>query len=94
MPALLKLTIEKSDGDKSTYPVLPKTIVAFERKFATGIGIIKDQQKMEHIYWLAWDSARTVGDTNKLFEDWLDEIAEVEVDSDTAPLGAGRSQAS
>lgn len=87
MAGLTKVQVEKADGSKVTYPVLPKTIVAFERKFSMSLG---DLSTMEHTYWLAWDAESTAlkskGSVTKLFDDWLEDLVDVVVEGDAVPL--------
>jgi hypothetical protein len=90
----MKLTVEHTDGERATYTVLPKTIVAFERQFKTGLGAIATDSRMEYIYWLAWDSEKTAGKVVKPFDGWLDDVVSVESEDDAAPLVTEPSPAS
>ncbi len=96
MAQVLKLAVEKADGSSVSLSLLPKTIVAFERHFGVGLSALQ-QGHMEHVYWLAWDAEnlkiRAQGGVTKLFDDWLDDIADVEVEGDVTPLVQGRSPA-
>lgn len=94
MAEVMEITIEKADGSTDTVTILPKTIVAFERQYGTGLGAIKDSGKMEYIYWLAWDAestkTRLSGGATKLFDDWLETVATVDVKDDVpTPLSVG-----
>ncbi|MCU1494809.1 MAG: hypothetical protein JWO62_2573 [Acidimicrobiaceae bacterium] len=91
MAKLLKLTVERIDGSKDTYPVLAKTKIAFERHFGVGIGTLGESKRTEHVYWLAWDAEHTAGKVVKLFDDWANDIADVDVDEESAPLDAAAS---
>jgi hypothetical protein len=62
------------------FPVRPRTVLAFERKF--GMGMAKafgTDQRHEHIYFLGWEAMRSSGHVVKPFETWLDEVEEVEL---------------
>jgi hypothetical protein len=74
----MKLTVERNDGSSDTYTIKPVTIVAFERQFATGIGSLETDRRMEYLYWLAWDAEKRAGKIVKPFDGWLDEIADVD----------------
>lgn len=78
----LKVTVVKLDGSAETYPITPKSMVAFERHFACGIGVMSNPStvRMEHIYWLGWDAEKTNGKVIKPFDDWIDTISEVLVE--------------
>lgn len=83
----MKVVVEKTDGQKRTYPILPKTQVAFEREFNVGLGSLAVDTRLEYIYWLAWHAEKTSGAVVKLFNDWLDDVASVEPEEDQVPLG-------
>lgn len=87
MPAAMKVVVERVDGSKDTYPVLPKTQVAFERQFHMGLAALGADPRMEYIYWLAWDSEHTAGKVVKPFDAWLDDIVSVDAENDATPLG-------
>jgi hypothetical protein len=76
------IKIKKADGSVETFPVTPRVIVAFERHFKTGLAnAFANEQRLEHIYWLAWEAERTSGKLMKLFDDYLDTIASVELET-------------
>ena len=85
----LRLTVVTKDGP-ATYDVSPKVQVEFERHFKVGIAkAFQDDQKVEHIYWLAWKAAHAGGAVVKPFDGWLDDIVDVQVqDGDNAPFDA------
>lgn len=90
--SLMKITRES--GSKE-YPVLPATIVAFEAEFAHGVA---DGLTMTEFFWIAWKAEYVVekkaGSVVKLFDDWLEDILDVEeIDSPKRPTG-GRSRSS
>ena len=86
MAKLLTITVVKVDGSRETYAILPKTIVAFERHYKTGLEKVGNEGRMEHVYWLAWDAERTVGKVVKPFDSWLDDLVSADVEEDAAPL--------
>jgi hypothetical protein len=62
------------------FPVKPRTVLAFERKFGMGLAkAFSTDQRMEHIYFLGWESMRSSGHVVKPFESWLDEVDEVQL---------------
>ena len=65
-------------------PVTPRVSVEFERKFQTGLGrAFQSDQKLEHMYWIAWKASGGKGD----FESWLDDLVDVQViQGDERPL--------
>ena len=55
----LSLKIKTNDGVDSVFSLRPRTIVAFEQKFGKGLAkLFSEDQKMEHIYYLAWQSLK------------------------------------
>jgi len=71
----LKLNIEDINGTVNEVTVRPRTQVAFERHFSTPDHPVRldDGVSMEHLYWLAWHSAK-IGDA---FDNWLEGIESV-----------------
>lgn len=58
----LFIKVKLVDGVENTYSLRPKTIVAFEQKFGKGFGkLLGEDQKIEHIYYLAWQACRDNG---------------------------------
>jgi hypothetical protein len=80
----LSLKIKTNDGVDSVFSLRPRTIVAFEQKFGKGLAkLFAEDQKMEHIYFLAWQSLRDNGRVVKPFgPEFLDTLESVEMVSD------------
>lgn len=82
-----KIKVAKTDGSVGEYVVTPKTVVAFERFFKTGLAAaFSNDQKMEHLYWLAWDSEHSAGVVVPLFDKWLETVVSVDLADDASPL--------
>lgn len=82
-----RIKVTKTDGSVGDYEVTPRTVVAFERYFKTGLAAaFSNDQKMEHLYWLAWDAERVAGHVVPLFDKWLETIVAVDLADDVAPL--------
>jgi hypothetical protein len=91
MADLLKVSVERIDGEKAVYPVLPKTRVNFERQFRTPLGHFVQEPYDERLYWMAWDAEKVSGKVVKPFDSWLDDIAAVEIVEEPAPLDDGEA---
>ena len=80
----LSLKIKTNDGVDSVFSLRPRTIVAFEQKFGKGLAkLFSEDQKMEHIYYLAWQSLKDNGRVVKPFgPEFLDSLISVEMISD------------
>lgn len=82
-----RITVTKTDGTQTEYQITPRTVVAFERFFKVGLAAaFTNDQKMEHLYWLAWDAERVAGNVVPLFDKWLESIASVDMAVDNNPL--------
>jgi hypothetical protein len=79
----ISLRVVSNDGDVEV-PVTPKVVVQFEREFQTGLGrAFTNDQKAEHMYWLAWKACGS----KKAFDSWLDDVQDVQiVQGDELPL--------
>ena len=51
----LAVKVNLVEGTEHTFVLRPRVIVEFEQKFNKGLGkLIGDEQKLEHLYYLAW----------------------------------------
>lgn len=82
----LAIKVKTVDGVEASYKLTPRIIVAFEQQFGAGMPkLLGEQQKIEHIYWLAWKAMQTNGLVVKVFgPEFLDTIASAELDSDSS----------
>jgi hypothetical protein len=80
----LRVETENGSGD---YQVGPKVQVAFEREWKVGMPkAFNTEQKMEHLYWLAWKAVHASGEVVKPFDGWLDSVTSVEIVGGDDPL--------
>jgi hypothetical protein len=82
----LAVKIKTTDGNEVSYKLTPRIIVAFEQNFGAGMPkLLGEQQKIEHIYWLAWKAMQVNGVVVKVFgPEFLDTIVSAELDSDSS----------
>jgi hypothetical protein len=80
----LLIIIKTTDGVDETFTLRPRTIVAFEQKFNKGLAkLFAEDQKMEHIYFLCWQTLRDNGRVVKPFgPEFLDTLLKCELSSD------------
>lgn len=73
-----------SDGAEHSYSLRPRIIVAFEQKFGKGFGkLLGEDQKLEHLYYLGWETLKANGVVVKPFGmDFLDTIETCELITD------------
>ncbi len=80
----LAIKVKTTDGLDASYKLTPRVIVAFEQQFGKGLPrLIGEEQKIEHIYWLAWKCMQVNDVVVKPFgPDFLDTLVSAELDSD------------
>lgn len=80
----LSIKVKTTEGTEASYKLTPRVIVAFEQQFGKGLPrLLGEEQRIEHIYWLAWKSMQTNGIIVKPFgPEFLDTIVSAELDSD------------
>ncbi len=80
----LKVKVTTTDGQSESYSLRPKTLVAFENKYNKGFAkLLTEDQKLEHIYFLAWGAMKDAGKTVKPFGDaFLETLDSVELETD------------
>ena len=82
----LSIKVKMVDGLEASYKLTPRIIVAFEQNFGAGMPkLLGEQQKVEHIYWLAWKALQTNGVVVKVFSpEFLDTLVSAELDADSS----------
>lgn len=80
----LAIKVKTTDGLEASYKLTPRLIVAFEQQFGKGLPrLIGEEQKIEHIYWLAWKAMQINNIVVKPFgPEFLDTLVSAELDSD------------
>lgn len=80
----LKIKIKLVDGIEGLFSLRPRIIVEFEQKYGKGLAkLIGEEQKLEHIYYLAWLALRANGHIVKTFgNDFLDTLESVTLVTD------------
>ena len=89
----MKMDVLMTSGDKVPVIVTPKAQVEFERHYKLGIAnAFGDDMRMEYIYFLAWKAMVHIGRTTKSFDDWLDDVEDIEMaEDDAVPLAPDQS---
>ena len=82
----LAIKVKTTDGVEASYKLTPRIIVAFEQNFGKGMPkLLGEEQRVEHIYWLAWKAMQVNGVVVKLFSlEFLDTIVSAELDADSS----------
>ena len=84
----IRLSVEPPEGDPYTVKVTLRTAIAFEREFKTTLaGAFSENPSIEHLCWIAWTATRESGRVVKLFDDWVAEIIDIQLEeTDPDPL--------
>lgn len=64
----LAIKVKVAGAEETTYPLRPRTIIAFEQKFNKGFAKLLEEGRIEHIYWLGWHAMREAGVVVKPFD--------------------------
>ena len=88
MAALMRLRIEPVQGDAYEVNITPKVIVELERQFAKPMtDLFGEGASFEALYWSAWKGSQVAGRPTKPFDEWLDDIENIEpVEEKRVPL--------
>lgn len=79
----LSIKVTMNDDSVNSYKLTPRVIVAFEQQFGKGLPkLIGEEQRIEHVYWLAWKAMQVSGVVIKPWPDFLDTIKSAELDAD------------
>jgi hypothetical protein len=84
----MRLRIEPIQGDAYEVNITPKVVVELERQFHKPMTeILGESVTFEAIYWAAWKGSQISGRPTKPFDEWLDDIENVEpVEEQRIPL--------
>ena len=78
---MIGISLKITPIDEPAYEVriTPRSAVGFERHFNMSLTrALAEEQRQEHVYYLAWEASRNTGHKVKLFDGWLDTIEKVE----------------
>jgi hypothetical protein len=80
----LNIKVKTTGAEEEIFVLRPKSIVAFEQKYNKGFAkLLTEDQKLEHIYFLAWAAMRDSGKVVKPFgESFLETLEGVELVTD------------
>lgn len=68
-----------TENESFLVPITARCAINFERQFKIGLAkAFSQEQRMEHLYWLAWECVKASGRVVKPFDSWLDEIQQVQ----------------
>ena len=83
----LNIRVQLEDGTEWAVKPSIGTFVKFERHFKLSIQALSNGSlALEHLVWLAWEQARHEGKTVPPFDQFIEQVGNLEVDNDTSPL--------
>lgn len=83
---MITLTVKHRDGSEGSVEVWPETEVAFERHFKTVYRLaFQGDFTQEQVYFLAWLAEKDNGIVVKPFDEWMKNLADVQVTSEENP---------
>lgn len=78
------LRVKLQDGVSKDVVCSARDLVAFEEKYNRSVAKLEQEFKLTDLLFLAWHSEKRSNATKKEFNDWLDEVDQIEV-SDKDP---------
>lgn len=79
----LGVKVKVAGVEENTYPLRPRSIIAFEQKYNKGFAKLLDEGRIEYIYWLAWHTMREAGVVVKPFDGgFIDTLESASLTSD------------
>lgn len=80
----MRLTVQPLTGEPYEISVTPAVIVAAERHFGKGMNqLFGEAMSYEALAWLAWKGTHKAGMVVKPFDEWLEDIDNIEAGSET-----------
>lgn len=82
----LSVKVKTTEGVEASYKLTPRVIVAFEQQYGKGLPkLLGEEQKIEHVFWLAWKSMQVSGVVVKPWgPEFLDTLVTAELESDAS----------
>jgi hypothetical protein len=86
----VNMKITTADNEQ-VVQVTPRAAINFERHFKIALSkALTDDQRMEYIYFLAYEALKATGATVKLFDGWIDTVHNVEFVFDKGDTTPGK----
>jgi hypothetical protein len=70
----INLNVELTDGTKTEVVCTAADLVKFEEKFNISVAKLEQEQKLTHLFFLAYASMSRQKKTALSFEEWMDTI--------------------
>ena len=83
----LRINVQLEDGTEWTVKPSIGTFVKFERQFKLSIQALSNGSlALEHLVWLAWEQARHEGKAVPAFDQFIEQVGNLEMANDEIPL--------
>ena len=80
----IDMTVTLDDGQKVSVTCKTPDFLAFESQFDKPFSVLQEQPRLTYLLFLAWAAAKRAKVTEKTFEEWSEDVANVETDSPKA----------
>ena len=82
-----KLTVTMTGEPPVVVAVTPRVILDFEREFKVGlVGAMSNEMRLEQMFWLGWKSMHRAGHVVRPFDAWCEDLEDIELQVESAPL--------
>jgi hypothetical protein len=74
----VNLRVTLNDQTVEEVSATARDLVAFEDKFTKSVASLESDFRITDLLWLAWHWLERKGKTKKTFEDWCDDVENIE----------------
>jgi hypothetical protein len=75
----ISLKVVFVDGTEMDVLTTAADLIAFEERFDMSIAQLEKNLRMTHLFFIAWNALRRVGETKDVFEKWIEAVQMVTV---------------
>lgn len=75
----ISLKVVFVDGTEMDVLTTAADLIAFEERFDMSIAQLEKNLRMTHLFFIAWNALKRVGETKDVFEKWIDVVQMVTV---------------
>ena len=79
----INLRVTFNDNTVEDVHATARDLVAFEDKFTKSIASLESDFRITDLLWIAWHWLNRFGKTKKDFEDWCDDVDEIEASEES-----------
>lgn len=75
----ISLKVVFVDGTEMDVLTTAADLIAFEERFDMSIAQLEKNLRMTHLFFIAWNALKRVGETKDVFEKWIEAVQMVTV---------------